>query len=103
MVSTTMTPSCSALCASIGGPATSPMAQIPGTLVRPWSSTTIAPRSIFTPSFSSPRFSVLQTTPTPRSAHRRRHRPCCLLELDMCDDAGLGLVDLGYLRLGHEP
>src|SRR3989304_365258 len=37
---------------------------MPATLVRPKPSITIVPRSVFTPSASSPRFSILPTTPT---------------------------------------
>ena len=37
---------------------------MPGTLVLLNGSTTTQPRSVFTPSFSSPSFSILPTTPT---------------------------------------
>ena len=46
MASTAMRPSCDALCASIGSPATSPMAKIDGSLVRRCSSTTMKPRAV---------------------------------------------------------
>ena len=45
ITSTATRPSCDALCASIGSPATSPMAKIDGSAVRRCSSTTMKPRS----------------------------------------------------------
>mmetsp|Transcript_19345 Transcript_19345/g.60242 ORF Transcript_19345/g.60242 Transcript_19345/m.60242 type:complete len:228 (-) Transcript_19345:414-1097(-) len=59
MFSMTAMPSSSALCASIVPRITSPIAQIPGTLVAKWSSTSTMPRGpILTPASSSPRPAV---------------------------------------------
>src|SRR3546814_2922170 len=63
IASTEITDSCIALCASHGGAVTSPIAQMPGTLVRHIASVSIWPLVVFTPSASSPIFSVFGTIP----------------------------------------
>ena len=64
MVSTTITASCSALCASIGGPATSPMAQTPLTLVRPDRRLDRAAVDLHPELFEAEILAVALTTPT---------------------------------------
>ena len=64
IASAAVTPSWLALCASQGGAVTSPIAQMPGTLVRHIGSVSIWPLVVFTPSASSPIFSVFGTIPT---------------------------------------
>src|SRR3569833_489995 len=64
IASAAVTPSWLALWASHGGAVTSPIAHRPGTLVRHIGSVSIWPLVVFTPSASSPIFSVLGTIPT---------------------------------------
>ncbi len=59
-----VTPSWLALCASHGGAVTSPIAQMPGTFVRHIGSVSMWPLVVFTPSASSPIFSVFGAMPT---------------------------------------
>src|SRR4030095_7393769 len=64
IASTAMIPSWLALWASQGGAQTSPIAEIPGTLVRHIASVSIWPLVVLMPSFSMPIFSVLGAIPT---------------------------------------
>src|SRR5437763_12589727 len=63
IASAAVTPSWLALWASHGGAVTSPMAQMPGTLVRHIGSGSIWPFVVLTPIASRPIFSVLGTMP----------------------------------------
>ena len=76
---------------------------MPGTLVRLNASTTIAPRSVFTPSLSRPRFSILPTTPTAEITRSTVERlRAALAILDGRGDAVGLLVELRHLGAGED-
>ena len=73
-------PSALALCARSGGPARSPIAYTPGTEVSIFGETLTNPRSMATPSASSPRAWVFAPRPTAistRAASTRAAWPSC--------------------------
>ena len=103
MVSTQMTPSCSALCASIGGPATSPMAQTPGTLVRAVIVDDDGAAVDLHAELLEPE--ILGIADDADRRDQPLGRDVCGLALPSSivrDDAVGGLVDLGDLGVGHE-
>ena len=60
------------------------------------------PRSVFTPSFSRPRFSILPTTPTAEMTRSTVMRLRLAAFLDGRGDAVALLVELGHFRVGQD-